>query len=575
MLKKRTLLACAGCCIAAALLIGGSTFLNAGRGRAYGYQSYIELTAEHMDDDGFFLSVDRQGETKAIGDQAVNRTVERINETQSLDIEVLTGATVSSTAALQSAEQALRRAGFDTESLAKRPDQDFEQDRTDRCDVVIVGAGGAGLTAAIEAAKAGVDVIVVEKLGIAGGSTARSEGKIIASGSALQKYNGVKDTVAGFAGFLYGFASENVLQSRLIGVAERSAVNLEFLKENGVRFSDTLLSDGSNEMVDRVHLVVGENGQSGGGAIVTPLREAAEALGVKFYYCAEVDEIITSALSETRGIHAKCADGSSLTVLAEATVIACGGFDRNPVLIEEFSTGRSAPALSYSGIGSTGEVIELASDIGALIIKGSLIAELRDFSANTDNIHGLLVNPVGERFANEAKTQLELGSAVQRGGYGNAWLILDSSASTRAVRSLVEEGVVVQANSIEELSKTLKSKELVSTVTRYNENCKNRVDEDYAKDSRFMKQIDKGPFYAVPYRIASYGSLGGIRTNNRCQAMSNIAVVPGLYACGEAAFGSYMDKDFPGFGASLTIVIDSGRMAGKMAAQYAKTGENN
>ncbi|MDO4565823.1 MAG: FAD-dependent oxidoreductase [Oscillospiraceae bacterium] len=566
MSKIRKILLLTACCLAVCLLIGGAAYLDAARGRTYGYKSYIAVSALRRDDGSFYLNVDSENETPAIGDQAVENTIARINEGQTLDVDVLTGATVSSAAALESARLALSRLGYDTESLAERPSETYEESRRVNCDVVIIGAGGAGLTAAIEAAEAGAEVVVVEKLGIAGGSTARSEGKIMASGSALQLYYGIKDTTASFAGYLYEFVSENIQQSRLIALAENSGANIDFLKLHGVSFSNTLLASGDE--AQRIHLAV-DSGEASGGALVTPLREAAEELGVEFYYGAAVNEIMTDVYSNIKGVRAQCLDGSELTVYAPATVIASGGYDRSPSLTAKYTLGGSVPAYSYSGLGSTGEVTQLAADLGAHIIKGALIAELRDFSAGTESVHGLLVNEEGERFVNEASDSFELGSALQASGDSKAWLILDSALASAQVKNLAEEGQIVSASSLEQLASALGAPQLETTVSRYNYICQNRADEDYGKRSRYLESIGSGPYYAVPYELASYGTLGGIRTNISCQAMSNIAVVPGLYACGEAAFGSYMDESYPGFGSSLAIVIETGRVAGKNAAAYA------
>ena len=577
MLKRKSLIICIACCVVAALLIGGNAYFDAGRGRTYGYQSWIEVTAQRLDNGSFFLTVDSEKETPALGDQAVERTIALINEGQTLDVDVLTGATISSSAALESATKALKHLGYDIDTLATRPSLTFEPQRLEKCDVVIIGAGGAGLTAAIEAAKYGADVVVVEKLGIAGGSTARSDGLIMATGSALQTYYGVNDTTASFAGFLYGFASENILQSRLIALAENSGANIDFLRENGVNFSESLIKTGGAESVERIHQITTSGGEAAGGALITPLRETAESLGVRFFYGADVNEILTDHYSNIIGVTARCLDGSELTVHAAATVIASGGYDRSPSLIREFSLGGQAPAFSYSGAGNTGDVTRLASDLGVKIIKGSLIAELRDFAAGTDSAGALLVNDLGSRFADESLDAFSLGSAVQSSGSGTAWLILDSAKASGKVEKLAGgESGVVSAAGLEELALKLGAANLPATVSRYNYMCVSNLDEDYGKPTRWLKEIsDNGPYYAVPYKLASYGSLGGIRTNNRCQAMSNLAAVPGLYAAGEAAFGSYMDEGYPGFGASLAVVVDSGRIAGKNAAVYALTGAIN
>ncbi len=558
------------------MLVGGSTLLSANRGRTYGYSSFVELSAQKYSDGSFNICIDSEGESGAIGSLAVERVVEQINEKQSLNIDTVTGATVSSAAALESAAKALAGVGFDTNELKQKQDLLSTADITEHCDVVVVGAGGAGLTAAISAAKAGAKVIVVEKLGIPGGSTARSDGKIAATGSSLQQYFGVVDNVSSFAGYMMGYSDEKDSQNRIMLLAEHSGANIDFLSDCGVRFSENILSISDEEDAQRDHVALDKNGNAGGAAIVLPLLETAKELGVRFIYESTVNGLLRSVYGDVEGVKATTKDGGTLTVKAGATILATGGYDRASARCTEYNAHSTVPAASYSGVGGTGDGVLLAEQAGAKILEGSLMAELYDFSLNTNSEYGLLITPRGDRFVNESLGAFELGSALQERGFSNAYMLFDSVTASAAVRDAASDGSgkVISSTTMMGLEAALKCSGLSAAVNRYNLLCDSKLDSDYGKERRYMKPLDSGPFYAVPYELASYGTLGGIRSNNKCQAMSAISVVPGLYAAGEVSNGAYFRTGIPDGGVTLAQVVETGRIAGQNAATFALTGDN-
>lgn len=225
-----------------AALVGGVGLLAGGRARVHGYSGTIVMSAEVQEDGSFRLQVDRHKEDYGLGSIALARVVDAVNEQQNLDVDLISGATETSAAALECARKALENAGIDTGSLQGTESGGGEGFVDYSCDVVVVGAGGAGLTAALSAAQNGSQVIVVEKMGMAGGSTVRSEGMLMAAGTELQAYNGVRDGSASFSSFLYGLCDPLISrQNRIVTLSEHSADNLKMLEDLGVRFSDTLL----------------------------------------------------------------------------------------------------------------------------------------------------------------------------------------------------------------------------------------------------------------------------------------------------------------------------------------------
>ncbi|MEG1060623.1 MAG: FAD-dependent oxidoreductase [Oscillospiraceae bacterium] len=571
MSTKMKVLIISAICVVIVLAIGGCERIFAGRARVHGYSGYIEMTAELLNDGKFKIKVDRQNEGYGIGDLAVSRIVDEINEDQNPDVDIIAGATESSAAAIECAKHALKSAGIDPDSLAQSKDDKENGEYIDyTCDVVVVGAGGAGLTAAISAAQNGANVILVEKMGLAGGTTVRSGGMVMAAGTEQQAYDGISDSTSSFAGFLYDHSGDSVQQNRLISLSEHSADNIKFLTDIGVSFSDTLLST-EDSPTPRIHLAVNAKGDASGGAIIKPLVEAAVAAGVRIIYNSEVYELTRDMVGEIMGVRAKQDDGDIITVWADATVLATGGYDRSSVFLQDFNKVPALPVYSYTSVGSTGEGIELARKAGAKILEGSLIAELYDFYANSNGSSGLLVTPDGARFVNEENSALAQGSAIQIAGYGTAYLITDSHGYKGSFKNGIKNETVVKADTLEQLAEILNAKQLVNTVKNYNQACAVGVDEEFGKSVESLKAIGRGPYYAVQYSLKSYGTMGGIRTNTGGQAMSEIGAVPGLFACGEAANGNCLSGSYPGNGASLAQVIDSGRLAGKSASEYSKS----
>ncbi len=558
-------------CGAVVAVLGGIGLLGGGRARVQGYSGSIEMSAEVREDGGFRLTIDKHSEGYGIGDLALDRVVDAVNAQQNLDVDIISGATETSAAAIECARMALEQAGVDIEALEAGTDRKGGEFIDHSCDVVVVGAGGSGLTAALTAAQNGSRVIVVEKMGIAGGSTVRSEGMLLAAGTELQAYNGVKDSSSSLASYLYALSNEKISQqNRIVSLAEHSAENLLLLEELGVRFSDTLLASEDNGIA-RVHLAVDPKGNGGGGTIVKSLLTACEAAGVQFLYNSEVYELARDIAGEIIGVRAKTPDGDVVTVWANATIIATGGYDRNAVLIDDYNASKALPAYSYSAPGNTGDGIKLSQQAGAKILDGSLIAELYDFYAGSNGSAGLLVTPAGERFVDESLSAFRQGSAIQTAGYGTAWLITDSKGHKSGFNAGIEKGTVIKADSIEALAQAINAPNLVNAVKTYNSLCKAGADQAYGKSADHLDEVDGGPYYAVKYVLKSYGTMGGIRTNANGQATSAAGLVPGLYACGEAANGVYFSENYPGFGSTIAQALESGRLAGLGASEYAKS----
>jgi hypothetical protein len=556
--------------LSAALLL---LILASGCGRAtatasqFGYCSSIRLKAAVEDDGSVVITLVSHSETTGIGDYAVLATVARINENKSVAVDAVSGATVSSLATIAAADKALSKLSADTSGFYEAPLNKITEYLNFDYDVAVIGAGGAGLTAAIEAARLGADVVILEKLGIPGGSTARSDGKIMATGTELQAKFREIDSTSSFAGYLYEYADKSIGSSRQLELAEHSAANLRFLEELDVAFTGELSPAFEDQRPQRTHSI-SPGLEGSGGMMIKPLVDKALSLGVDIIYNTEAYELLQDLDGRILGVRGKSVFGDVITVNAKAVVLATGGFDRNASLLAEYrlSSGRSV-----SGLGSTGDGIEMARRAGARIFPdASLIGTLEDLNTGLFETTGLIVAPDGERVGNEAGNPFLLSSELISRGFSSAFLIADASSYRAAQRKGLNESSVFTAESLGELSAMIEVPGLSQTVARYNALCDAVDDSDFGKPQQYLARIEGGPFCAVPLSLKTSGTLGGIATNGSCQALDRDGnIIGGLYAAGETMNGAFFLTGFPAYGVSLAQVIETGRISGAHAAAHA------
>ncbi len=555
-------------CAALMVTIGGCGLVGTAFGTAEGHNGELVLRADR-DGDEFVLSVQKSKESAGVGALALTQLIDDMNERQSLAPDAVSGATQTSQAAVDAAVTAVGALGFDTDELRARVRFNEIEDREYTCDVLVIGAGGAGLTAAIAAAQKGADVIVLEKMGVAGGSTARSDGKVLASGTSIQRDKLISDSSSGLGSFLFAYATDDADSTRVLDMAQHTASNLDLLTKYGVRFSDTLLASYPGQEPARVHLVCNADGATGGGYLIEPLVRAANAYGVRILYEAQATELLSTASLTVTGARARERGGSILTVHAGATILATGGYDRNAALFKTLANADTDMALSLTATGNTGDGVLLARSVGGATVGGVPIAVLNDYYGGTDGACGLLVTPSGERFCNEAAQAFEVSGKLFAGGYGMAYYITDAGGYSGRFKDAVESGYIHKADTLEALGAAIGARNLPATVEQYNKLCEDGADTRFGKDAKYLKAVDKGPFYAVPYIPTVYGTTGGLLTNISCAVITADGdAVEGLYAAGELVNGVFFDAEFPGFGASLAEAIETGRIAGERAAVY-------
>ncbi|QSX09178.1 flavocytochrome c [Alkalibacter rhizosphaerae] len=445
---------------------------------------------------------------------------------------------------------------------------------TKQYDVVVLGAGAAGLAAAIEAAEGGASVALLEKLPVTGGSTILSGGIVYGTGSKLHEAAGVEDSVDDLVSYWTERADGKNDPAYLQFVAERSGETIDWLVDMGVEFgapAPTGISPVARAVTSPEH----------GGGIIRPMEEYAKSKNVEILLQTEATELLKDENGAVSGVKAVDKDGNELIVESKAVVIATGGFDRSVELVKEYAP-QADGHLSFAGQGNEGDGLLMAKEMGANVLSNGGVIGFRAVEgevAYTTDVCMLMwmpylyVNKDGNRFVNESIDYPifyeELIKQPEQVGY----LIFDGNTYMEALDKAVEKGSAFKAATLEELAVAagIDAEQFQATVDNYNEMIANGEDTQFGKNVTGHPAIAKGDFYAVKVIPAILGTMTGIETNLDAEVLDAAGEpIKGLYAAGEVANGNFYNKVYPASGTSIQMCLTFGRVAGSNAASLAE-----
>ena len=450
-------------------------------------------------------------------------------------------------------------------------------------DVIVVGSGAAGLSAALSAAREGARVLVVEGDTQVGGSSRLSGGHFYAAGTSVQAQSGHQgDTPEAM------FEHYMTLNQWLVDPAvvrrycDLSAPTFEWLQGLGVRFPVSGVYRSGVGSTPRGHQPEG-----GGEAVVQTLEGHCSHAGVEVLLNARVTRLRQDIDGSVTGV----AIGDDWASCG-AVILATGGFGANPAMIEKFYPQAAAMGdwRWYIGSdGAQGDGIALGEQVGATLAghDRGLLLVTPGFSRDLEVLLPgwlILVNSKGRRFANEAAPYTVLGGLIQHQN-GPVYAVFDEKARREAQRSAVsqaywvdeiltakaDEGVIFRDNSVQGLARLMQVDEqgLLGTLARYN------ADVDAGMDSAFFKEsglssVVEPPFYGVEVRPAIVCWTGaGLRIDADSAVLSaDERPIPGLYAAGETVGNLHGDR-YVGGGGSFGPCIVFGKLAGEQAARHA------
>jgi len=597
-------------------------------GEAFGHdkENPVKVTLTIKDKTITKVEVDASHETNGIGSKAAETMPGAIVAANSLEVDGVSGATQTSKAIIEAATAALKQAGLEPSDLvSKNTSTTKAKDIEETVDVVVVGAGGAGMTAAITATDAGKKVIVVESQPIAGGNSVRSTGGMNAAKTPYQDKNefkeaaGVEKTLATAAEKYADNATITALAATvksqwdayqanpqgyfdsvelmeldtLIGgkgknnpelvkaLAENSAAAIEWLASIGADVKNVGAFGGAS--VKRIHRPVNADGKvTAVGAYIVPILEKnLQDRNVQFLFDTTANEIIMKD-GKAVGIKATGKDGNKVTINAKSVVIATGGFGANAEMVEKYKPELKGFATTNAE-GAQGQGIDMATAVGAATVDMDQIQihptvhieEDGNAHLITEGLRGdgaILVNAEGKRFYDEVSTRDKVSAAIIAQPEKSAWLVVDQSMVDKSavIAGYIKSGYTVTGATYEELAKAMGVDEttFVSTMNTWNQAVEAKSDAEFNRTS-FANPLTAAPYYAIKITPAVHHTMGGIVINPKAEVLNEKGeAISGLFAAGEVTGGVHGANRLGGNAVADFTVF--GRIAGQSAADNAK-----
>jgi fumarate reductase flavoprotein subunit len=449
-------------------------------------------------------------------------------------------------------------------------------------DVVVVGSGLSGLSAAISAAENGASVVLVEKLGVTGGSSGYSGGSIGAVGTSVQARFNIQDSIASWKGLWQerqGKSPDTTLPypdwSRVDWLLAQGPVIIDWMISQGVVYDRP---EGYGvDMVERLHNPrkpgASEGDKGNGGSLIQYLVASAEKQGVEIRLETRAVDLILENKAVT-GVVVKTETGEE-QIPAGAVVLAAGGFAQSPELLKQFIPSLP-PVGSVASPGTTGDGILMAEKAGAVLYESPWIIGLYTGVPGSplgrlSYTASLYVDPKGRRVMNEAQHYaLITNDAIKAGGV--LYSIYDSSNAD--VADLIGQNLGTNAfkgSTLQELAQAagIDPDAFVNTINTYNTYARDGTDREFGKDGALLKEVTQGPFYAVKVIPNIMGTFGGVKTQVTTGEVLNVQGVPitGLYAAGENANRAFFNQVYM-TGGALAVAATTGKAAGKAAADF-------
>ena len=538
-------------------------------------------------------------ESFGVGKVALKEKSAEIIKNQSIGVDAMSGATLSSFALVQGVEECLKAAGAtdaDMDRWTKQISKHSTKPLTVTGDVAIIGGGGTGLAAAVSALENGAGkVVIIEKLGYLGGSTNVSGGALNAVDDKRQKAQGIKDSVETFYNSTMK-GGHNVGTPELVRyLTENAYPTVEWMEKQGVVFRDRI-GAATGSLGQRSHYGVKPAGYAYTSVFENVLKTKYKDR-VEFLMECPAEAILTDKNGKVTGVKA-ARHGQPITVKADSVVIATGGFGANVKFRQEVNTGVWKEVVLDNSIGTTninkaaqGDGLKMAKAVGAELIGLSDIqlhpngtpgtGLMQDIATSGRN--RLFVNLNGDRFVNEGAARDTLCKAIFKQPKGTYWLVMnklrypDINKPDRmgvTMKDMLALGRVKTAATLDELAKVINvpADNLKAAVAEYNKAASHQVEKDkfgFAATNTDDAPMTEGPWYACLKVPTVHHTMGGVKINTKAEVIgTNGKPIAGLFAAGEVTGGIHGANRLGGN--AIADVFTFGRLAGASAAKYAK-----
>lgn len=609
---------------AAPLALKNGTF----EGKAYGNNGWLTVEVNIKDNKITDIKTPGQRETKYLGDTAICEIGKDVLQYQTLNVDNIAGATVTSTALKTAIAQAIEKAGGDIAAFQKPVPEKIKKVAgitKGSADLIIVGAGGAGLSAAVTAKDLGVkNVLVLEKMPVIGGNTLRCASAFNAADPDRQKALPMTETLK--EAVVKAINEKPVSEEHAKLMADVKAKYEAYLKSGSKTLFDCpewhalqtynggdkvgqipLIRQYSNNVLDTLHWMqskgspVMDRVSQGAGALwqrthqldapaglglIDPLYQAAVKQGVNFKLGMRVQDLILNDKGRVIGVTATDKVGNKYEFTSkDGVILATGGYSQNKEMRQKSAPHLTSEMVSTNQPGATGDGIIIATRHGADTTgmnyvqvyplatpgTGALQGRARKMSGLDDVID---VNKNGERFVKEDARRDEFVAAIKKQPGGVVYDINDSSivkplnSFNEDVETLVSIGRIYKADSLADLAKQLgmPADKLEATVAEFNKMVEAKKDPKFGR-KLFDRPIVKPPFYATPRAPSIHHTMGGLQISTNAQVLDkNGKPIPGLYAAGEVTGGIHGSNRLGGN--ATADVLTFGRIAAKSAVAH-------
>lgn len=569
-------------------VLAAETYTGAGDSQIGGAGA-IEVSVTLEGDVITAVEVTKNGDTPGISDSAVTGIPAAIVAQNSIAVDTIASATMTSDAILMAVENALVTGGVDIEPFKVKKEVVVEQqaDMTLEADVVIIGAGGAGMAAAVTAHQEGKRVIVVEKMPKMGGNTILAGGALNAvddrSETAIAQNDSVEwhyqQTISGG-----DYKGAPALVHTLVANAWDG---VEWLKGLGMEFNEEAIFTVTGGLWPRAHKPMMPVGTGFFDTYSKYMQANGEGLDLLLNTTAK--QITMDADGRVDGIVCVGETGNTITIKAHnGVVVATGGFGQNIELRQAFNTqwaDLGADVKSTNHAGATGDGVKMLMELGADFVQMNYIQLLPLGDPQTGSLSGniekdvetrIFINKEGNRFTDEGGRRDDMTRALFAQTDKTMWIVMDSDKYptgdelnnfNESPNELVAAGRAVKADTLEELAVAMgvPAENLIAAVEDFNAHVASGEADEFGR-KLYDTPIDNGPFYAGARVPTVHHTMGGVHINSDAQVIGEDGqIIPGLYAAGEVTGGIHGSNRLGGNALTDTVVY--GRIAGMSAAQ--------
>lgn len=530
------------------------------------------------------VRVMKHNETPGISDLAITGIPKAIVDGQTLAVDTVSGATFSSKAVIAAVTAALKEGGADIEKLmVPGALKDKEADVSLSADVVVIGAGGAGMAAGVSAHQNGATVIILEKMPKVGGNTISAGGAMNAVDEGSETALKNKDSVALHFKQTYEGGDKKGDEALVKTLVENAWPAIAWLQSMGMKFLPEPFTV-TGGMWPRAHKPVDPVGT---GFFKTYNAYIDANKGIEVVLNTRAEKLIIEN-GRVTGVQARGQTGNIVTVkAAKGVIIATGGFGQNVAMRQEYN--KAWPTLdesvkSTNHPGATGDGILMAKDVNAALVQmeniqllplGDPVTGSLSGNIETDVEKRIFVNMEGKRFVDEGARRDTMTLALFKQPQAKLWIIVDAHSYPQGtlknnfnetIDDLVAAGRAFKGETLEELAKAIgvPPENLVATVAEFNKHVASKTPDQFGR-TLFSEPLDKGPFYAGARIPTVHHTMGGIKIDVDTHVIDvNGKIIPGLYAAGEVTGGIHGTNRLGGN--ALADITVFGRIAGTNAA---------